>query len=83
LSSVNRVLDCFAQAVLVLRWYLDATRVEQLARDNAIGRSTAYDYLNEGLLVLARHRPTLRGALLAALAAGCSPWPTRNPKVAS
>jgi hypothetical protein len=68
----RRVLDCFAQAVLVLRWYLDGTRVDQLARDNTIGRSTAYDYLNEALLVLARRRPTLRGALIAALAAGYS-----------
>ena len=68
----RRVLDCFAQAVLVLRWYLDGTRVDQLARDNTIGRSTAYDYLHEGLLVLARRRPTLRGALIAALAAGYS-----------
>jgi hypothetical protein len=68
----RRALDCFAQAVLVLRWYLDGTRVLQLARDNGIGRSTAYDYLHEGLYVLARRRPTLRGALIAALAAGYS-----------
>ena len=68
----RRVLDCFAQALLVLRWHLDGTRVDQLARDNTIGRSTAYDYLHEGLLVLARRRPTLRGALIAALAAGYS-----------
>jgi hypothetical protein len=29
-------------AVLVLRWFLDGTRLGQLAKDNAIGRSTAY-----------------------------------------
>lgn len=68
----RRALDCFAQAVLVLRWYLDGTRVCQLARDCGIGRSTAYAYLHEGLLVLAGRRPTLRGALIAAKAAGYS-----------
>lgn len=66
----RRVLDCFTQAVLVLRWYLDGTRVVELARDNNISGSTCYEYLYEGLLVLVRRRPTLRGALIAALAAG-------------
>ena len=68
----RRALDCFAQAVLVLRWYLDGTRVRQLARDNSISKSTCYGYLHEGLCVLARRLPTLRGALIAALAAGYS-----------
>jgi hypothetical protein len=68
----RRALDRVAQAVLVLRWHLDGTRVRQLARDNATGRSTAYTYLHEGLLVLARRRPTLRRALIAAKAAGSS-----------
>jgi hypothetical protein len=52
--------------------WLDGTRVRQLARDDNIGKSTCYDYLHEGLCVLARRRPTLRGALIAALAAGYS-----------
>jgi hypothetical protein len=43
--------DRFNQAVLVLRWFLDDTRVRQLAVDNAIGKSTAYTYLEEGLMV--------------------------------
>jgi hypothetical protein len=68
----RRALDCFGQAVLVLRWYLDGTRVCQLAVDNAIGLATGYRYLHEGLQVLAVRRPTLRGALLAAKAAGYS-----------
>jgi hypothetical protein len=38
----RRALGCFRQAVLVLRWFLDSTRLAQLATDNAIGRSTAY-----------------------------------------
>ena len=37
----TRALTCFAQAVLVIRWFLDGTRVIQLAGDNAISKSTA------------------------------------------
>jgi hypothetical protein len=36
----------------VLRWFLDNTRLSQLRRDNAIGKSTAYSYLHEGIDVL-------------------------------
>jgi hypothetical protein len=43
----TRALSCFKQAILVIRWFLDGTRVAQLAGDNTIGRSTAYDYLHE------------------------------------
>ena len=42
----------------------------QLACDNAIGKSTAYDYLHEGITVLAVHAPKLESALLAAKIAG-------------
>jgi hypothetical protein len=31
----RRALGCFKQAVLVLRWFLDGTRLAQLARDTA------------------------------------------------
>ena len=41
----TRSLSVRGQAVLVLRWFCDATRISQLARDNAISKSTAYDYL--------------------------------------
>lgn len=68
----TRVLSCFKQAVLVIRWFLDGTRVSQLAVDNAIGKSTAYDYLHEGIGVLAAHAPSLEAALLAAKMAGYS-----------
>jgi DDE superfamily endonuclease len=40
--------------------------------DNAVGRSTAYRYLHEGIDALAAAAPGLRGALLAARAAGHS-----------
>ena len=66
----TRALSPFNQAVLILRWFLDDTRVAQLACDNAIGKSTAYDYLHEGITVLAAHAPKLESALLAAKIAG-------------
>lgn len=68
----TRVLGCFKQAVLVIRWFIDGARVKQLAIDNTIGRSTAYDYLHEGIGVLAAHAPALESALLAAKMAGYS-----------
>ncbi|GAA5768124.1 hypothetical protein Aros01_04632 [Streptosporangium roseum] len=58
----TRALGPFNQAVLVLRWFLDGTRVRQLAADNAIGKSTAYDYLHEGIDVMAAQAPDLATA---------------------
>lgn len=66
----RRKLSSYKQAVLVLRWFLDDTRMSALARDNGIGESTAYDYRDEAIAVLAARRPSLHGALLAAKAAG-------------
>jgi DDE superfamily endonuclease len=66
----TRAMGCFKQAILVLRWFLDGTRLRQLAADNGIGKSTAYDYLHEGIGVLAARAPKLESALLAAKAAG-------------
>jgi hypothetical protein len=67
-----RALTTLKQAVLVLRWFLDGTRMAQLAVDNGIGKSTAYDYLHEGIDVLATRAPQLESALLAAKMAGYS-----------
>ena len=66
----TRALTTFHHAVLILRWFLDATRITQLAGDNTISRSTAYDYLHEGIIVLAAQAPKLESALLAAKTAG-------------
>lgn len=66
----RRALGCFKQAVLVIRWFLDGTRVTQLAVDNGIGKSTAYTYLDEGVAVLSARAPALESALLAAKVAG-------------
>lgn len=68
----TRALTCRQQAVLVLRCFLNNTRLRQLATDNAIAKSTAYDYLHEGINVLAACAPRLESALLAAKAAGHS-----------
>ena len=48
----------------------DATRVAQLAVDNAMSLSTAYRYVHEVLAVLADAAPGLHQALVAARAAG-------------
>jgi hypothetical protein len=66
----RRAVDTKQQAVLVLRWFCDATRVVQLATDNRISLASAYRYLHEGIDVLAAAAPGLYGALLAARAAG-------------
>lgn len=66
----TRKLGCVTQAVLILRWFLDGTRLRQLAADNMIGKSTAYAYLHEGIEVIAAQTPSLSGALLAAKMAG-------------
>lgn len=66
----TRALSTYKQAVLALRWLFDDTRLSQLARDNNIGLSTAYDYRDEAITVLAARQPSLQGALLAAKAAG-------------
>ena len=49
----RRALGCYRHAVLVLRWFLDGTRVAQLANDNQLSPSTAYRYLHEAIDVLA------------------------------
>jgi DDE superfamily endonuclease len=66
----TRAVPCRDQAILVLRWFCDGTRMRQLARDNQISVSTGYNYLHEGIDVLAMRTPSLHGALLAAKAAG-------------
>jgi hypothetical protein len=57
----RRALGPWRQAVLVLRWFLDATRIAQLAIDNGISSSTAYRYLHEGIDVLAAVAPGAAG----------------------
>ena len=42
-------MGTYKQAVLVLRCFLEDTRMSALARDNAIAVSTAYDYRDDGI----------------------------------
>ncbi|MCW2882391.1 MAG: transposase [Sphaerisporangium sp.] len=66
----RRALGGYRQAVLVIRWFLDGTRLAQLAVDNGIGVSTAYRYLHEGIDALAAWAPDLPEAIAAAKASG-------------
>ncbi len=68
----TRALTVREQAVLVLRWFLDDTRMGTLARDNAVSRSTVYAYRDEAISVLAARKPSLHATLLAAKLAGHS-----------
>ncbi len=45
------MITCFTQAMLILRWLLDNTRITQLAIDHGVSRTTAYRYLHEGIVV--------------------------------
>jgi hypothetical protein len=59
----SRVLTCFWQAVLGLRWFRDRTAPNALARDHHVSRATAYRYIDEVIDVLAAEAPDLREAL--------------------
>jgi hypothetical protein len=43
----KRRCGCYRQAIMVLRWFLDGTRVARLALDNEVSGSTAYRYVHE------------------------------------
>lgn len=66
----RRSLGCFKQAVLALRWFLDGTRISQLACDNVISVPTAYRYLHEAIDLLAAQAPDIHTAIARAKAAG-------------
>lgn len=61
--TVRRALTCFKQTVEVIRWFVDGTRIKQLAQDNAVSTSTGYDYLHEHGDVLAAQAPGLHGGV--------------------
>src|SRR3954462_2920076 len=66
----TRSLGCYRQAILVLRWLVDGTRITQMAVDNQVSRSPGYAYLHEGLTVIAVQAPVLSSVLHAAKTAG-------------
>ncbi|SEP54550.1 transposase family protein [Amycolatopsis saalfeldensis] len=66
----SRVLTCFRQAVLGLRWFRQDADVTALARDHGVSRATGYRYLDEVIAVLADQAPDLHDALERAKADG-------------
>ena len=66
----SRVLTCFRQAVLGLRWFRQNVEVSALARDHGVSRATGYRYLDEVIDVLADQAPDLHEALEKAKADG-------------
>ncbi|WP_199044672.1 HARBI1 family protein [Glycomyces salinus] len=66
----TRRLTPWSQAVFVLRFLIDGTRIAQLAADNHLPSTTAYDNLWEGLEVLSQTAPRLHDAIDAAREAG-------------
>jgi hypothetical protein len=53
----------YVQAVMVRRWFKEATDIRVLARDAGISIATAYRYLHEGIDVIATHAPDLPDVL--------------------
>jgi hypothetical protein len=66
----RRVLTPYRQAVLVLRWFRDATPVHRLAADHQVSVATAYRYLHEAITALAAYAPDLHQVLQQRRAAG-------------
>ena len=66
----TRRLAPWVQAVYVLRFLIDGTRIKQLAADNALPKTTAYEYLWKNLEGLAACAPTLAEAIDTARRAG-------------
>ncbi len=63
----RRLLGCFAQAVLLLRFMRQRAAVRDLARDNDVSLKTAYRYLHEAIDVLAAQAPDLPEVIAAAV----------------
>jgi hypothetical protein len=66
----QRVATPYVQAIVVLRWFKDATDVRLLARDAKVSIATAYRYLHEAIDVIAHHVPNLHDVLARGLAQG-------------
>jgi hypothetical protein len=66
----QRAATPYTQAVLVLRWFKDATDLPALARDARVSVATAYRYVHEGIDVIAAQAPELPDVLADGLAEG-------------
>jgi hypothetical protein len=59
----QRAATPYVQAVMVLRWFKDATDLRLLARDARVSIATAYRYVHEAIDVIAAHAPDLHDVL--------------------
>lgn len=66
----QRAATPYAQAVMVLRWFKDATDLRLLARDARVSVATAYRYVHEGIDVIAARAPDLHEVLAQGLVEG-------------
>jgi len=66
----QRAATPYVQAVMVLRWFKDATDMRILARDAGVSIATAYRYVHEAIDVIAAHAPELPEVLARGLREG-------------
>jgi hypothetical protein len=66
----QRAATPYVQAVMVLRWFKEATDLRVLARHAAVSIATAYRYLHEAIDVIAAHAPELPDVLAEGLQQG-------------
>lgn len=66
----QRAATPYVQAIMVLRWFKEATDVPILARDAAVSIATAYRYLHEAIDVIAAQAPDLSDVLAEGLREG-------------
>jgi hypothetical protein len=66
----QRAATPFVQAVMVLRWFKNATDLPTLARDGRVSIATAYRYVHEAIDVIAAHAPDLPEVLAHGLQQG-------------
>jgi hypothetical protein len=66
----QRAATPYAQAIMVLRWFKEATDLRVLARDAGVSIATAYRYLHEAIDVVAAQAPELPDVLAEGLRKG-------------
>ena len=66
----QRAATPYVQAIMVLRWFKEATDLRILARDAGVSIATAYRYLHEAIDVIAAHAPDLHEVLAHGLGQG-------------
>ena len=59
IRPAQRAATPWVQAVMLLRWLINATDLKTLARDAGVSLATAYRYLHEALEVISSKAPSL------------------------